>query len=97
MECHLFLSRLKKHTYGDVDWLCQLERDLVLLKQLQSMWSTFLGGLVDLAMIFSIPTWKDLRGFDNNQVLVKLPGHGDTKHSRHLGITQMLLRTSKIT
>ena len=57
----------------------------------------FLGGMVDLAMIFSILTWKDLPGFDNNHVLAKLPDHCDTKHSRHLKIPWKLLKTSKIT
>ena len=79
------------------DWLCQLELNLIPLKWLQRMWSTFFGGLVDLTVILSILTQKDLLGLDSNQVLAKLPDHCDTKHSRHLKIARMLLKTSKIT
>ena len=95
-ECHLFLLGLKcTCSYGD--WFHQLELNLILLKQLWRMWSTFLGGLVDLTMIFLILTQNDLLGFDNNHGLAKLPDHWDTKYSRHLRIAWMLLKTSKIT
>ena len=74
MHCHLFLSRLKC-TYRNEDWLHWLELNLINPMQSWRIWSTFWEGLVDLTMMFSILTWKDLLGFDNKHVLAKLPDH----------------------